>query len=69
VRPPWPPQTDNAQFAEFQNPKSGNSWDIAMLALKEDSQAPYVALPLADVPKNGDWLNTTAWAEPKTTVE
>jgi hypothetical protein len=57
------PAADNAQFEEFTNPKSQNSWDVAMLALTVDSNASYVALPLSDVPKLGDWLDTTAWKD------
>lgn len=58
-----PVAADKAQFEEFTNPKSENSWDVAMLALAADSNASYVALPLADVPKLGDWLDTTAWKD------
>lgn len=59
---------DNAQFDEFQGSKSKPSWDVAMLALAEDSTAKYAALPLSAVPKLGDWVDTSAWEVPQTTV-
>ncbi len=39
-----------------------------MLALAEDSDAKYAALPLSAVPKLGDWVDTSAWETPYTTV-
>ncbi|KAL4426225.1 hypothetical protein ABPG77_009840 [Micractinium sp. CCAP 211/92] len=60
---------DNAQFQDFDNSKSEPSWDIAMLALEEDSDADYVALPTSDVPAMGSWVTQTAWKVPARTVE
>lgn len=60
---------DNAQFQDFENSKSQPSWDIAMLALEEDSDAAYVALPTSDIPAMGSWVDQTAWQVPARTVE
>jgi hypothetical protein len=40
-----------------------------MLALANDSDAKYAALPLADLPVNGDWINTSAWKDAGSNVE
>lgn len=62
------PHTDEAQFSEFQNPTSEPSWDVALLALAEDSTAAYARLPAAPAPAKGEWLLQTAWDVPESTV-
>lgn len=60
---------DNANFDGFQQPNSEMSWDVAMLALNDTSDAAYVALPTSDVPALGDWVDQTAWKDQTSVVE
>lgn len=66
--PPTHSSTDEAQFSEFQNPNTEASWDVALLQLAEDSDAPYARLPAAPAPAKGEWLLQTAWDVPESTV-
>lgn len=52
-----------AVFQGLTNAANTSSGDVAVLALAKDSTAPYVALPISDIPAAGDFINQTAFDE------